>query len=111
MTASAPDTAATATWDADVRALADRLRGIADAADPGRAMIALSDLTDNSSAGSALMVLRGARRKAAQAAVDAAGSKAAAARALDVPVLRVFRALATEPRSRSSVKRAGEPAA
>jgi hypothetical protein len=92
-----------ATWADDLRDLGQELLDLA-GGDAGRAMLALGELTDNSSPHASVVRLRAARRKAAAAAVAAAGSKAAAARALGVPVLRVFRALAGE---RSPSRRPG----
>lgn len=98
-------TAATdTTWTDDLRTLAQQLLTLADG-DPGRAMLALGDLTDNASGSAAVARLSRARRKAAADAVAAAGgNKTALARDLGVPVLRVYRALQSvrEPSRRES---------
>lgn len=82
----------------ELRELAEVLREAA-RLDPEAAMVRLGELLADSSDGTAFMTrLRGARRTAAQLAVDEAGSQAALARKLGVSQMVVSRALSTEPR-------------
>lgn len=82
----------TAPYAAELHALAAELLAIATSA-PDVAMMALGRLVDHVDTGGAMARLRAARRVAAQAAVDDAGSQAKLARLLGVSETLVSRAV------------------
>jgi DNA-binding phage protein len=96
----------TSTYAKDLRQLGaqfNALAALADA-DPAKAMTELGELINNSSDSALLARLRTVRRQVTHAAVDAAGGKAALARALGVSETTVYRALGDERRVRKPPK-------